>query len=98
MGQSHHDKRIASISDLGVDSSLDSNIENQRMSHIPSAGSEHWSGTGRLRGGRSGIWFFITALRILGLRLTYALLPPVAAYFSFASPDVEATMDYHRRV
>lgn len=68
------------------------------MSHTPSSDSEHWSGTGRLRGGRSGIWFFITALRVLGLRLTYALLPPVAAYFSFASPDVGATMDYHRRV
>src|SRR6476620_5279209 len=60
--------------------------------------AKNWSGTGRLRGGRSGIWFFLTALRVLGLRLTYALLPPVAAYFSFASPDISATMDYHRRV
>ncbi|MEY2428664.1 MAG: hypothetical protein QOJ40_1549 [Verrucomicrobiota bacterium] len=60
--------------------------------------SNHWSGTGKLRGGRSGIWFFITALRVLGLRLTYALTVPVAAYFTFASPDVRATMDYHRRV
>ena len=60
--------------------------------------SGHWSGTGQLRGGRWGIWFFITALRVLGLRITYALLPPPAAYFSFASPDVPATMDYHRRV
>jgi predicted LPLAT superfamily acyltransferase len=34
----------------------------------------------------------------LGLRITYALLPPPAAYFSFVSPDVQATMDYHRRV
>jgi predicted LPLAT superfamily acyltransferase len=58
----------------------------------------HWSGTGQLRGGRRGIWFFLTALRILGLRVTYALLVPVAAYFSFVSPDVRATMDYHRRV
>jgi predicted LPLAT superfamily acyltransferase len=60
--------------------------------------TNHWSGTGQLRGGRWGIWFFLTALRVLGLRLTYALLPPVAAYFSFVSPDVPATMDYHRRI
>ncbi len=60
--------------------------------------SKHWSGTGRLRGGRSGIWFFITVLRVLGLRLTYLLLPPVAVYYSFVSPDVRATMDYHKRV
>jgi len=58
----------------------------------------HWSGTGRLRGGRRGIWFFLTALRILGLRLTCCFLPPVAAWFSFTSPDVRATMDYHGRV
>ena len=60
--------------------------------------SGHWSGTGQLRGGRWGIWFFITALRVLGLRLTYALSVPTAVYFAFASPDVQATMDYHRRV
>ena len=65
---------------------------------MASGESQHWSGTGRLRGGRGGIWFFIAALRVLGLRLTYALLPPVAAYYSFASPDVRATMDYHQRV
>ena len=58
----------------------------------------HWSGSGQLRGGRRGIWFFITALRVLGLRVTYALLVPPAIYFSFVSPDVRATMDYHRRV
>src|SRR5229473_7315241 len=58
----------------------------------------HWSGTGRLRGGPRGIWFFLTALRVLGLRVTYALLAPVAFYFSFVSPDVPATMDYHRRL
>jgi predicted LPLAT superfamily acyltransferase len=40
----------------------------------------------------------LTALRILGLRLTYLLLIPPAIYFSFASPDVPATMDFHRRV
>jgi predicted LPLAT superfamily acyltransferase len=68
------------------------------MKNMPSRGSQHWSGTGQLRGGRSGIWFFITALRVLGLRLTYALLPPVALYYSFVSPDVHATMDYHERV
>lgn len=60
--------------------------------------SVHWSGTGQLRGGRWGIWFFITALRVLGLRVTYVLLIPPAVYFTFASPDVRATMDYHRRV
>jgi predicted LPLAT superfamily acyltransferase len=60
--------------------------------------SGHWSGTGQLRGGRWGVWFFITALRVLGLRLTYILTVPCAVYFSFASPDVAATMDYHRRV
>ena len=58
----------------------------------------HWSGTGQLRGGRSGIWFFITVLRVLGLRLTYALLVPPVIYFSIVSPDVPATMDYHRRI
>jgi predicted LPLAT superfamily acyltransferase len=68
------------------------------MNDTPSRGLQHWSGTGRLRGGRSGIWFFITALRILGLHLTYALLPPVALYYSLVSPDVQATMDYHERV
>ncbi|HWN97567.1 MAG TPA: hypothetical protein VNT99_21240 [Methylomirabilota bacterium] len=60
--------------------------------------SPHWSGTGKLRGGRWGIWFFITALRVLGLRLTYALLVLPAIYFSFVSPDVPATMDFHRRM
>jgi len=35
---------------------------------------------------------------VLGLRITYALLVPPAIYFSFASPDVLATMDYHRRL
>ena len=60
--------------------------------------TSHWSGTGQLRGGRRGIWFFITALRVLGLRATYLLTVPPAIYFSFASPDVAATMDYHRRI
>jgi predicted LPLAT superfamily acyltransferase len=60
--------------------------------------TKHWSGSGQLRGGRWGIWFFITALRIFGLRLTYLLTVPPAIYFSFASPDVAATMDFHRRI
>jgi predicted LPLAT superfamily acyltransferase len=60
--------------------------------------SKHWSGSGRLRGGRLGIGFFLVVLRILGLRMTYALLVPPAIYFSFASPDAPATMAYHRRV
>jgi predicted LPLAT superfamily acyltransferase len=60
--------------------------------------SKNWSGTGRLRGGRWGIWFFLTALRLLGLRLTYTMLVPPAVYFSFVSPDVPATMAYHERI
>ena len=60
--------------------------------------TRHWSGTGKLRGGRGGIWFFITAVRLLGLRFTYVLLVPPAIYFTFVSPDVAATMDYHRRI
>jgi len=60
--------------------------------------SGHWSGTGQLRGGRGGIWFFITALRVFGLRAAYLLAVPVAIYFSFVSPDVAATMDFHRRI
>jgi predicted LPLAT superfamily acyltransferase len=59
---------------------------------------KHWSGSGQLRGGRWGIWFFITALRVFGLRITYLLAVPPAIYFSFASPDVAATMDFHRRI
>jgi len=58
----------------------------------------HWSGTGQLRGGRWGIWFFITAIRLLGVRVAYVLAVPCAVYFSFASPDVTATMDFHRRI
>ena len=60
--------------------------------------TKHWSGTGQLRGGPSGIRFFVIALRVLGLRLAYVLTVPPAIYFSFASPDVAATMDYHRRI
>lgn len=60
--------------------------------------TKHWSGTGQLRGGRWGIWFFITAIRILGLRVAYVLAIFPAIYFSFASPDIAATMDFHRRI
>ena len=62
------------------------------------SGTQHWSGTGKLRGGRRGIQFFLAALRVLGPRLTYPLLVPPSLYFAFASPDVPATMDFHRRV
>lgn len=60
--------------------------------------AKNWSGTGQMRGGQVGLWFFITALRVLGLRSTYLLVAPVAVYFTLFSPDVPATMDYHRRV
>lgn len=63
----------------------------------PGSSTSHWSGTGKLRGGRSGIWFFATAVRVLGLRVTYALAVFPAIYFSYRSPDVAATMDFHRR-
>ena len=71
-----------------------------RTPDMPAEASQtkHWSGTGQLRGGRWGIWFFLTTLRVLGLHLTYALLVPPALYFTFRSPDVPATMDYHRRI
>ncbi len=64
----------------------------------PDSSNHNWSGTGRMRGGRWGVWFFITALRLLGLRITHALAVPTAIYFSFVSPDVPATMDFHCRV
>ena len=60
--------------------------------------TKHWSGTGRLRGGRFGIWFSITVIRLLGVRVSYLMMAPAAAYFTFASPDVAATMDFHRRI
>lgn len=59
---------------------------------------KQWSGSGRLRGTPAGIRFFILVIRYLGLRFAYACAVPVAIYFSFVSPDVEATMDFHRRV
>lgn len=51
-----------------------------------------------MRGGRWGVWFFITALRLLGLRVTRALAVPVALVCAGVSPDAAATMDFHRRV
>ena len=66
--------------------------------NTPDSETKHWSGTGQLRGGRWGVWFFITAIRVLGLRAAYALAVFPAVYFSFASPDVPATMDFHRRI
>ena len=64
----------------------------------PTPATKHWSGTGKMRGGAGGLRIFMTALRLLGLRLTYVLSVPVAVFFSFVSPDVRATMHYHRRV
>jgi predicted LPLAT superfamily acyltransferase len=60
--------------------------------------SKNWSGTGQLRGGKSGIAFFIALIRFLGPRIAYLFAIPPAIYFSFASPDVPATMDFHRRM
>src|SRR5882724_7516200 len=60
--------------------------------------TDHWSGTGKLRGGPWGIWLFITIIRVFGLWAAYAFAVPCSIYFSFTSPDVESTMDYHRRV
>ena len=59
---------------------------------------QYWSGTGQLRGGRSGVGFFLKVIRLLGPRIAYVLAIPPAAYFSFVSPDVPATREYHRRV
>jgi len=51
-----------------------------------------------MRGGWLGIGFFLAALKLLGPRLTYPLAVFPALGFSLLSPDVSATMDYHRRV
>jgi predicted LPLAT superfamily acyltransferase len=64
----------------------------------PVSDSQNWSGSGRLRGGAGGIRFFILALKMLGLRLTYFLLVPPALFFSFKSPDIPATMAFHRHI
>jgi len=60
--------------------------------------TNHWSGSGQLRGGRWGIAFFLASIRLLGPGIAYLLAIPPAVYFSFASPDVPATMDFHRRI
>ncbi len=60
--------------------------------------TKHWSGTGQLRGGKRGIAFFLALIRWFGPRVAYLFAIPPALYFSFASPDVPATMDFHRRV
>ena len=60
--------------------------------------SRNWSGTGQLRGGKHGIAFFLALIRFFGPRLAYVFAIPPALYFSFASPDVPATMDFHRRI
>ncbi|MCO5051364.1 MAG: lysophospholipid acyltransferase family protein [Verrucomicrobiae bacterium] len=60
--------------------------------------TQHWSGTGRLRGGPTGIAFFIKLIRWFGPTVAYGFAIPPALYFSFASPDVPATMDFHRRL
>lgn len=59
--------------------------------------TRNWSGTGQLRGGRSGIGLFVNIIRLFGPRLAYVFAVPTAIYFSFASPDVPATMDFHHR-
>ena len=61
------------------------------------AEKSHWSGTGRLRGGRWGIAFSLFVIRRLGLRVAYLLAVLPAIYFTFASPDVAAAMAFHRR-
>ena len=72
-------------------------LPNKLMSS-PESKSKNWSGTGQLRGGKNGIAFFTTMIRFCGPEIAYlfAILP--AFYFSFTSPDVPATMDFHRRM
>lgn len=60
--------------------------------------AKHWSGTGQLRGGRNGIAFFTSLIRWCGPGVAYAFAILPACYFSFTSPDVPATMDFHRRM
>jgi len=60
--------------------------------------TKHWSGTGQLRGGKRGIAFFLAVIRWFGPCIAYLCAIPPALYFSFASPDVPATMDFHRRI
>jgi predicted LPLAT superfamily acyltransferase len=72
--------------------------DNETDMPAPNPPSGHWSGSGKLRGGRWGVWFFITVLRVLGVRMAHVLAAPAALGFAFVSPDVPATMDFHRRV
>src|ERR1051325_8297884 len=58
----------------------------------------HWSGSGQLRGTPAGIRFFFLVTGLLGLRLAFVCAGPVAIYYSFVSPDIPATIEYHRRV
>lgn len=60
--------------------------------------TKNWSGTGQLRGGKRGIAFFTALIRCFGPRVAYVFATLPAIYFSFASPDVPATMDFHRRM
>lgn len=61
------------------------------------ARAEGWSG--RSRGGAFGTWFFITIVRLLGLRVAYLPLAFVAGYFLIGSPrGVRASAEYHRRL
>jgi len=64
----------------------------------PSDSREHWSGSGRLRGGRLGIGFFLKLIRWVGPTVAYGFALPPALYFSFRSPDVPATMEFHRHL
>jgi predicted LPLAT superfamily acyltransferase len=56
-----------------------------------------WSG--RTRGGYLGNWWFVTLIRVAGLRVAYALLVLVAGYFVVASPrSFRVSVDYLQRV
>ena len=70
----------------------------KKLMSAPETNSKNWSGTGQLRGGKSGIAFFIAAIRLIGPRFCYLLGIFPAIYFSFASPDVTATLAVHRRI
>jgi len=54
--------------------------------------------TGRSRGGYWGNWIFVQLVRRFGVRWAYALLVPVAAYFTVASPRAyRCSRDFLRR-
>jgi len=55
--------------------------------------------TGRTRGGYSGNWFFVQLIRLAGLRVAYAWLALVAAYFTVSSPRAfRSSVEYFRRL